>query len=302
MWARPAQRWASCSSAAWTVTSDNREHQRRGENEEKLLFHEEPPIGWMGTGRIGRRKSVNELDVPQSVSARNRHNGNPCLVGALQQRLAIEQQRAPGLDGKAARAGPDHRLNRARCRSPARRSAYPGSAWPPSPRSAAAPVWTRSPRRATASAAPARSIAASVPSMASTATQACAATTTVWPMSNPATARATPSPYSMFLRSSSSGRALGQHAFLGQQRLKKCSRADQLDPLVAQHLGHRAQQHVGVARAQVQQQLGQPPVGPDAGENLLVLHLAGHHRLRSRLPCGRPRSAATARPAKASGR
>ena len=62
---------------------------------------------------------------------------------------------------------------------------------------------------------------ASVPSIASTATQACAATTTVCPMSNPASARATPNPYSMFRHSSSSGRALGQHALLGQQRLQK---------------------------------------------------------------------------------
>ena len=56
----------------------------------------------------------------------------------------------------------------------------------------------------------------------------------------------------MFLRSSSSGARCGQHAFGGQQRLQKSRGADQLDALVAQHLGHRAQQHVGIARAQVQ--------------------------------------------------
>src|SRR5579883_91097 len=53
--------------------------------------------------------------------------------------------------------------------------------------------------------APARSIAASVPSIASTATHAWLATTTVWPMSYPATACATARPYTMSFCSCSDG-------------------------------------------------------------------------------------------------
>ena len=64
-------------------------------------------------------------------------------------------------------------------------------------------------------------MAASVPSMASTATQACAATTTVWPMSKPATARATLQAVVDVLALFLVGSARGEHAFLGQQRLKE---------------------------------------------------------------------------------
>ena len=55
---------------------------------------------------------------------------------------------------------------------------------------------------------PARSMVASVPSIASTATHALSATTTVWPISYWASPRATVRPYSMFFFSSSEGARL----------------------------------------------------------------------------------------------
>ena len=44
-----------------------------------------------------------------------------------------------------------------------------------------------------------------------------------------------------------------------------------------QDLGHCSQQHISTAGAQVQQKLCQPPVRTNAGENLLVFNLTGHH-------------------------
>ena len=48
-------------------------------------------------------------------------------------------------------------------------------------------------------------------------------------------------------------------------------------PSSREDLGDRAEQHVGVARAQVEEQFCEAPVGADGGEDLGVLDLAGHH-------------------------
>ena len=84
----------------------------------------------------------------------------------------------------------------------------------------------------------------------------------------------------MFRRSNITvGRALGQHALLGQHRLKECCGTDQIDAFVAEDFGYCIQQHVGRTGIEVKQQLGQAPVRTNAAEDLLVLHLAGHHSL-----------------------
>ena len=72
------------------------------------------------------------------------------------------------------------------------------------------------------------------------------------------------------------GGALGEDAGLGEQRFKVLGGGDELDALVGEDLGDRAEQLVGSARAQVEKQLGETPVGTDAGEYLRVLDLAGH--------------------------
>ena len=72
------------------------------------------------------------------------------------------------------------------------------------------------------------------------------------------------------------GGALGEDAGCGEQRFEVLGGGDQLDALVGEDLGDRAEQHVGVARAQVEEELGETPVGTDAGEYLRVLDLAGH--------------------------
>src|ERR1700738_4654148 len=41
-------------------------------------------------------------------------------------------------------------------------------------------------------------------------------------------------------------------------------------------LGDGSEQHVGVAGAEVEQELGEPPVGTDGGEYLFVFDLTGH--------------------------
>ena len=51
----------------------------------------------------------------------------------------------------------------------------------------------------------------------------------------------------------------------------------ELDALVGEDLGDRAEQHVGVAGAEVEEQFGEAPVGTNGGEDLRVLDLAGHH-------------------------
>ena len=72
------------------------------------------------------------------------------------------------------------------------------------------------------------------------------------------------------------GCAAGEDAGFGEERFEVSGRGDQLDAFVAENLGHRAEQHVGVAGAEVEEKLGEAPVGADAGEDLLVLDLAGH--------------------------
>ena len=51
---------------------------------------------------------------------------------------------------------------------------------------------------------------------------------------------------------------------------------DELDAFIAEDFGDRAEQHVGVAGAQVEEEFGETPVGTDGGEDLGVLDLAGH--------------------------
>ncbi len=80
----------------------------------------------------------------------------------------------------------------------------------------------------------------------------------------------------MSLSSSSLGARRVRTPGLREQRFEVGSGRDQLDAFVAENFGHGAEQHVGVAGAQVEQQLRQPPVGTDAGEDLLVLDLPGH--------------------------
>ncbi len=49
-----------------------------------------------------------------------------------------------------------------------------------------------------------------------------------------------------------------------------------MDAFVFQDLRDGADERIGIARPEREQQLGQPPVWADAAENLLVLHLASH--------------------------
>ena len=76
--------------------------------------------------------------------------------------------------------------------------------------------------------------------------------------------------------SSSSGCAEGEDAGFGEERLEVLGGGDELDAFVAEDLGDGAEEHVGVAGAEVEEELGEAPVGADAGEDLLVLDLAGH--------------------------
>ena len=46
---------------------------------------------------------------------------------------------------------------------------------------------------------------------------------------------------------------------------------DELDAFVGEDFGDRAEEHVGVAGAEVEEELGEAPVGADGGEDLLVL-------------------------------
>ena len=70
--------------------------------------------------------------------------------------------------------------------------------------------------------------------------------------------------------------AAGEHAAPRQQRLQEFRGLHQRNAFIRQSLGHRPDKRIGIARAQRQQQLGQPPIRLDAAENLLVLHLPGH--------------------------
>src|ERR1035441_6088197 len=62
-------------------------------------------IRW-GMGEAGRREFCSR------GSLRSSHNRNPSFCGSLEQRLAVEEQRAAGFDGEATGAGADHRLDR----------------------------------------------------------------------------------------------------------------------------------------------------------------------------------------------
>src|SRR5579862_9392808 len=134
---------------------------------------------------------------------------------------------------------------------------------------------------------PARSIVASVPSMASTATQACAATTTVCPISNPASARATPIPYSTFFRSSSSGARPPGTSRVSSPSLANSGSRNAVElinsiPSSASTFA-TAPSSISVFRVRRFRSSFEAPVRPDAREDLLVLHLAGHHRRRDAL-------------------
>ena len=78
-----------------------------------------------------------------------------------------------------------------------------------------------------------------------------------------------------------SRRAIGEDPWPGQQRHEQCRRIDQLDAVVAEDVGDRADETIGIARANLGEQREQRDVGNDpSGENLRVLHLAGHDGVR----------------------
>ena len=134
----------------------------------------------------------------------------------------------------------------------------------------------RTPRPASC---PARAITASVPSIASTATTAADFTAIVCPMSRPAMASATRYPnvkVGLLLIGRAPSR---QHADAGQQRREKRRRVEQLDAVVAQHVGHAGDERVGVPGLEPHQHAEERQVGHDVGEELRVLHLPRHHRL-----------------------
>ena len=74
--------------------------------------------------------------------------------------------------------------------------------------------------------------------------------------------------------------ALRQHAGTRQQRLDERRRVHQLDAVVVEHAGDRANEAVGVLRRELPQHAEKGEIGNDAaGEDLGVLHLAGHDRV-----------------------
>ncbi len=83
--------------------------------------------------------------------------------------------------------------------------------------------------------------------------------------------------------SSSSGARPGQDAGLCEEGLEILGGGDEFDALVAEDLCDGAEEHVGVAGAEVEEELGEAPVGADAGEDLLVFDLAGHGGAGGRL-------------------
>ncbi len=72
------------------------------------------------------------------------------------------------------------------------------------------------------------------------------------------------------------GGAGGEGAGFGEQGLEVLGGADELDAFVGEDLGDGAEEHVGVAGAEVEEEFGEAPVGADGGEDLLVLDLSGH--------------------------
>ena len=218
------------------------------------------------------------------MSSRHRNDSNPRLRRALQQRLAIEEQRSPRFHRQTARSAPAPSSQSSSSQSPAHQTAYPGWASRPSRRSAAVQGLKQAnrllPRATSSTCPPAQSPRPCPPSPQRPRTPApppppsARCRTPPAPAPHPARTRCSCA-RPRWARASNS---LGQHAFLGQQRLKKLRRTHQLDALIGQHLRHRAQQHVRIPRAQIQQQLRQSPVRPDARENLFVLHLPRHYR------------------------
>jgi hypothetical protein len=71
--------------------------------------------------------------------------------------------------------------------------------------------------------------------------------------------------------------APGDDAATREQRLNQRRGVQQLDAVVAQHVGHRTNQAVGILRRQLPQHAEERQVGDDAPEDLGVLHLPGHH-------------------------
>jgi hypothetical protein len=70
--------------------------------------------------------------------------------------------------------------------------------------------------------------------------------------------------------------AASEDAGFCEEWLKIAGGGDEFDAFVAEHFCNCAQEHVGVASAEVEEELGESPVGTDAGEDLLVFNLAGH--------------------------
>jgi hypothetical protein len=71
-------------------------------------------------------------------------------------------------------------------------------------------------------------------------------------------------------------RAGGEDAGFCEKRFQVLRGGDELDALVVEDFGDGAEEHVGRAGAEVEEELGETPVGADAGEDLFVLDLAGH--------------------------
>ena len=72
------------------------------------------------------------------------------------------------------------------------------------------------------------------------------------------------------------GRTQGEDAGLCEERLKVLRGGDKLDAFVAEYLRECAEEHVGVAGAEVEKEFGQAPIGANAGEDLFVFDLTGH--------------------------
>jgi len=73
---------------------------------------------------------------------------------------------------------------------------------------------------------------------------------------------------------------VGEDAGFCEEGFEVLRGGDEFDAFVVEDLGDCTEEHVGVAGAQVEEEFGQAPVGADAGEDLLVLDLAGHDGVR----------------------
>ena len=71
-----------------------------------------------------------------------------------------------------------------------------------------------------------------------------------------------------------------QHARAREQRREERRRVQQLDAVLAQHVGDAGDERVGVLGLEPHQHAEQRHVGHDVGEELRVLDLPGHHGLR----------------------